>query len=66
VLFLERQPAALDAAGAGWGSLALAAFAAIVWLAATWGAAVSLLLASLTWVLGAAGLSLLRRQIRRA
>ena len=59
-----RGAAALDAAGAAWGSLALAAFAAIMWVTATRGAAVSLLAASLVWLLCAAALWLLRRKLR--
>ena len=59
-----RGAAALDAAGAAWGSLALTAFAAIVWVTASRGAAVSLLSASLIWLLCAAALWLLRRKVR--
>jgi len=59
-----RGAAALDAAGAAWGSLALAAFAAIMWVTATRGAAVSLLAASVVWLLCAAALWLLRRKLR--
>jgi len=59
-----RGAAALDAAGAAWGSLALAAFAAIMWVTATRGAAVSLLAASLVWLLCAAALWLSRRKLR--
>ena len=59
-----RGATALDAAGAAWGSLALTAFAAIVWVTASRGAAVSLLSASLIWLLCAAALWLLRRKLR--
>lgn len=61
-----RNAAALDAAGAGWAGLALASFAAVMWMTATWGAAASLSIASLIWLLAAAGLWLMRRKMRRA
>ena len=59
-----RSAAALDAAGATWGSLALAGFAAAVWLAAPFGAGVTLSLASAIWLLAAAAAWLVRRQLR--
>lgn len=59
-----RGAAALDAAGAAWGSLALAAFAAIMWTTASRGALISLLSASLIWLFCAAVLWLLRRKLR--
>jgi len=59
-----RGAAALDAAGAAWGSLALTAFAAIMWATAPRGAVISLLSASLIWLLCAAALWLLRRKLR--
>jgi hypothetical protein len=58
-----RGAAGLDAAGASWGSLALAAFAFIVFLSASKGPALSLALASLIWLLAAAAAWLLRRQL---
>ena len=60
-----RCAAALDAIGAGWGSLALAVFAITVWTMAPFGAAASLGLASAAWVLVALGFFFLRRKIRR-
>jgi Protein of unknown function (DUF3147) len=60
-----RCAAALDAVGAGWGSLALAVFAITVWTMAPYGAASSLGLASAAWVLVALGFFFLRRNIRR-
>ena len=59
-----RTAAALDAAGATWGSLALAGFAAAVWLAAPLGAGITLSLASLIWLLVAATAWVARRQLR--
>jgi hypothetical protein len=58
-----RTAAALDAAGATWGSIALAGFAAVISLTATFGAATSLSLASFVWLLGAAVAWLVRRQL---
>jgi hypothetical protein len=60
-----RCAAALDATGAGWGSLALAVFAIAVWTMASCGPASSLGLASAAWLLVAVGLFFLRRKIRR-
>lgn len=61
-----RGAAALDAAGAGWGSLALAAFAAVILFIAPYGAPLALGLGSALWIASAAGLWLARRQARRA
>ena len=57
-----RRAAALDAAGAGWGSLALAAFAVVIWKVAPSGAASSLAPASVVWLSVAVGLFFLRRK----
>jgi hypothetical protein len=57
--------AALDATGAGWGSLAMALFAVVVWIFAPNGAPLSLGLASIVWVYVAVGLFFLRRKCRR-
>lgn len=61
-----RGAAALDAVGAGWGSLALAAFAAVVFFMAFQGASTALSVATMVWLAGAAGLWLFRRKARRA
>jgi hypothetical protein len=61
-----RRAAALDAVGAGWGSLALAAFAIVIWTAAPHGATCSLGLASVTWLAFAIGLFYLRRKLQRS
>jgi Protein of unknown function (DUF3147) len=61
-----RMAAALDATGAGWGSLALAAFAIVIWQAAAFGAAPSLVLGSIVWLSVAIGLFFLRRKFRRS
>jgi hypothetical protein len=61
-----RRAAALDATGAGWGSLALALFAAVIWKVAPFGAAFSLALASVVWLSAALGLFFLRRKLRRS
>jgi hypothetical protein len=61
-----RRAAALDAAGAGWGSLALAVFAVVIWKVAPYGAASSLVLASIVWLSVAVGLFFLRRKLRRS
>ena len=59
-----RGAAALDAAGAGWGSLALVTFAATVYLAADRGALLSLTLASLNWLVLATAFWFVRRKLR--
>jgi hypothetical protein len=56
--------AALDAAGAGLGSVALAAFGAVIWLFAGNAGATSLALAAATWPAVAVLLWLLRRHLR--
>jgi hypothetical protein len=59
-----RQAAALDAAGAGWGSAAMLSFAACVWLLANYGPWISLGTASIVWIAAAAALWNLRRKAR--
>jgi membrane protein implicated in regulation of membrane protease activity len=59
-----RQAAALDAAGAGWGSFAMLSFAACVWLLANYGPWISLATASIVWIAAAAALWCLRRKAR--
>jgi hypothetical protein len=59
-----RRAAALDATGAGWGSLAMALFAIVIWTFAAQGAAVSLGLASIAWASVAVSLFFLRRKFR--
>jgi hypothetical protein len=60
-----RMAAALDATGAGWGSLALAVFAITIWLLAPRGTLLALGLASASWLAFAVGLFFLRRKFRR-
>jgi hypothetical protein len=60
-----RRAAALDAVGAGWGSMALAAFAAVIWTLAPYGATSTLALASVVWLSVAVALFFLRRKLRR-
>ena len=60
-----RRAAALDATGAGWGSLALGTFAIAIWRLAPYGALPALGLASMLWLLIAAGMFFLRRKLRR-
>ena len=57
--------AALDAGGAGLGSVALVAFALVVWRLATGFGVVTLAFAALVWFLVAVGLFYLRRNVRR-
>src|SRR5579871_6534793 len=45
-----QQAAALDSAGAAWGSVALATFGVCVWLLAETSPAASLVIASLAWL----------------
>ena len=59
-----KDAAALDAAGAGLGSVALGAFGAVVWVSADDAGAMSLALAATTWFAVALLLWLLRRQLR--
>jgi hypothetical protein len=61
-----RMAAALDSAGAGWGSLALFAFALIVTALAAHGAFVSLGVALAAWCAVAATAWYVRRFLRRA
>jgi hypothetical protein len=58
-----KDAAALDAVGAGWGSLGMAAFAVTIWAAAPAGMAVVLPIASFLWLLCACGAWLLRRNL---
>ena len=60
-----RRAAALDATGAGWGSLALATFAIAIWRLAPYGTLPALGFASMLWPLVAAGLFFFRRKLRR-
>jgi hypothetical protein len=60
-----RKAAALDAAGAGWGSAAMASFAGSVTLLAGYGAAPSLATGSLVWCAVAVAMWLTRRALRR-
>ena len=60
-----RRAAALDAAGAGWGSLALGTFAIAIWTLAPYGALPAIGFASILWPLVATGLFFLRRKLRR-
>jgi Protein of unknown function (DUF3147) len=55
---------ALDAAGAGWGSIGLAGFAFVVWIAADKSPIGSLVLASLVWLASGIILWRLRRELR--
>jgi hypothetical protein len=59
-----RDAAALDASGAGLGSVALAAFGAVIWLLAEDAGVGSLALAAATWFAVALLLWLLRGQLR--
>ncbi|MBR0750928.1 hypothetical protein JQ604_01945 [Bradyrhizobium jicamae] len=60
-----KGAAALDAAGAGWGSIALMAFAWIIWRQASqWPGALCLLVASLIWFGVAVSMWPLRRAVR--
>jgi hypothetical protein len=58
--------AELDAAGAGWGSIGLAAFALVVWIAAKKAPVGSLALATVVWVLVSVSLRRLRHQLRKS
>jgi hypothetical protein len=60
-----RRAAALDATGAGWGSLALATFAIATWRLAPYGTLPALGFASMLWPLVAVGLFFFRRKLRR-
>ncbi len=59
-----QQAAALDAAGAGWGSIALGIFGACVWWLAPAFAAGSLCAAAITWLMVAVLVWALRRRLR--
>ena len=59
-----KDAAALDAAGAGLGSVALAVFGAVVWLLATETAPGSLVLATIAWFAVAVLLWRVRRTMR--
>jgi 4-hydroxybenzoate polyprenyltransferase len=59
-----QDAAGLDAAGACWGTLALAAFALVTAKAAALPPTLCLGLASLTWLLTAIGMFFLRRALR--
>ena len=58
-----RRAAALDATGAGWGSLALGTFAIAIWSLAPYGALPALGLASMLWSLVAVGLLFLAENV---
>jgi len=60
-----KEAAALDAAGAAWGSIAMAAFAVAIYLLATGSPAVCLVRACLIWLAVAVGLFLARRRLRK-
>jgi hypothetical protein len=59
-----KDAAALDAAGAGLGSIALAVFGAVVWFLATDTAPASLVLATIAWIVVAIALWRVRRTMR--
>jgi hypothetical protein len=60
-----KDAAALDAAGAGWGSIGLAIFAVVIWLCAARAPLASLVLASIAWLTVSVSLWRLRRRLRR-
>ncbi len=60
-----RGAAALDAAGAAWGSAALVIFACIVWSLAGRGAALALGVAGVAWLAGAVAFWFLRRTLNQ-
>lgn len=60
-----RGAAALDAAGAFWGSMALIVFAVLIWMGADAGAAVTLTVATAFWLAVAVALFFLRRHLCR-
>jgi len=60
-----QQAAALDAAGAGWGSIALGVFGVCVWWLAPAFAAGSLCAAAISWLMVAVSVWVLRRPLRR-
>jgi hypothetical protein len=59
-----KDAAALDAAGAGIGAVALAAFGACVWLLAEKAGAASLVVAAAAWIAAAPLMWLMRRRLR--
>jgi hypothetical protein len=59
-----KQAAALDAAGAGWGGLALAAFATVMLFAAPWSATGALTLGTVVWFGVGVAMWRLRRVLR--
>jgi hypothetical protein len=59
-----RDAAALDSAGAAWGSVALASFGICVWALAERSPALSLLVASTSWLIVACAAWWLRRFLR--
>ncbi|MEO6839699.1 MAG: DUF3147 family protein [Bradyrhizobium sp.] len=61
-----KGAAGLEAAGAGWGSIGLAAFALVVWLAPEKAPIDSLAMASLAWLLVAVSLWWLRHKLRKS
>ena len=61
-----KGAAALAAAGAGWGSIGLAAFALVLWIAAEKAPMGSLAVATVTWLLVGVSLWRLRRKLRRS
>ena len=60
-----QQAAALDAAGAGWGSIALGVFGLCVWWLAPASAVGSLCAAVISWLIIAMFVWVLRRHLRR-
>ena len=61
-----RMAAALDSAGAGWGSIALFTFALVVTVLAAKGAFIALVVALATWCVVAVSAWYMRRSLRRA
>ncbi|WP_024508557.1 DUF3147 family protein [Bradyrhizobium sp. ARR65] len=59
-----QEAAALDSAGAGWGSIALAVFGLVVWLLARQGAVLTLFVACVAWLVVAVSAWWLRRLLR--
>ena len=59
-----QQAAALDSAGAAWGSVALAVFGVCVWCLAERSPVLSLVIASVAWLLVACAMWWLRRTLR--
>jgi Protein of unknown function (DUF3147) len=59
-----QQAAALDSAGAAWGSVGLATFGVCVWLLAETSPVASLVIASVAWLVVACAMWWLRRLLR--